>query len=211
VVSELTSSLAKVDSWKTPADRILAAASSADTLFDANACMSTRALLREWEYTAIHVVRDPRDIVVSAYFSHRHSHPIHRESWAAQRRKLASASTEEGLLATIDFLGFVFEPLAEWEFAPYLQEWKFEELTADPSHWVGQLCHRFGWPKDRLAEVLERHSFRKLSEGREPGEERPDHHYRKGMAGDWKNYFTPQVSHAFTRRYGHLLEKWGYA
>ena len=33
---------------------------------------------------------------------------------------------------------------------------------------------------------------------------------RKGVAGDWKNYFTPPVKEAFKRHYGSLLVDAGY-
>ena len=35
--------------------------------------------------------------------------------------------------------------------------------------------------------------FENLSEGRKRGEENIAAHTRKGIAGDWQNYFTPKI------------------
>ena len=52
--------------------------------------------------------------------------------------------------------------------------------------------------------------FQTLSGGRLPGVENFEMHYRKGIAGDWKNHFTKKVKEAFKRRYGKLLILAGY-
>jgi hypothetical protein len=40
------------------------------------------------EYRGFHVIRDPRDVVVSAYFSHLYSHPIRSDGgWIADFRR----------------------------------------------------------------------------------------------------------------------------
>ena len=46
--------------------------------------------------------------------------------------------------------------------------------------------------------------------GRKPGEEDVTSHERKGIAGDWRNYFTPKVTREFKQRYGSLLVATGY-
>jgi lipopolysaccharide transport system ATP-binding protein len=49
-----------------------------------------------------------------------------------------------------------------------------------------------------------------LSGGRSKGTEDPVSHYRKGIAGDWRNYFTPRVADAFKKRFGDILIAAGY-
>ena len=41
-----------------------------------------------------------------------------------------------------------------------------------------------------------------VSDGRLLSTELNTHHYRHGVQGDWKRYFTPAVEAEFTRRYG---------
>lgn len=83
---------------------------------------------------AFHVIRDPRDIIVSAYFSHRNSHPIEGlPELAAHREHLRSLSKEEGLLAEMAYSASEMEDLAAWDYdQDHVLEVKMEELTANP-------------------------------------------------------------------------------
>jgi hypothetical protein len=65
---------------------------------------------------AFHYVRDPRDIVVSAYFSHRNSHPT--EAWpelAEHRQRLRACTEEQGLLLELEFCSQQFEEMRSWK------------------------------------------------------------------------------------------------
>jgi hypothetical protein len=77
-----------------------------------------------------HVIRDPRDLLVSAYFSHLHSHPI--DGWSAleeHRRRLRSCSEEEGLNLELDFTENVFTALSGWDYNQAgMLELKMEQL-----------------------------------------------------------------------------------
>jgi hypothetical protein len=81
-----------------------------------------------------HVIRDPRDVVVSAYFSHRNSHPTDGLPHLAEHReRLRGVSKEEGLLLEMDFSGGAIRDMAEWDYArPEIIEIRMEELTTRP-------------------------------------------------------------------------------
>lgn len=82
----------------------------------------------------IHVVRDPRDVVVSAYFSHRNSHPVDAlPHMAAHRERLRSVPKEDGLFLEMEFSRRELLDLATWDYhQPHVLELKMEELTAAP-------------------------------------------------------------------------------
>ncbi|MBK8050880.1 MAG: sulfotransferase domain-containing protein [Anaerolineales bacterium] len=61
-----------------------------------------------------------------------------------------------------------------------------------------------------LQRIIACNAFEHHASGRQAGEEDVHHHYRKGVVGDWRNYFTPQVTAAFRARYGALLIQLGY-
>ncbi len=86
------------------------------------------------EFRGFHMVRDPRDILASAYFSHLHSHKT--EAWPAlveHRAKLQEVSKEEGLFLEMDFNAPVFEDMWTWDYEqPNVMELKQEEFTKDP-------------------------------------------------------------------------------
>ena len=90
------------------------------------------------------MIRDPRDVVVSGYYSHRHSHPL--GSWvelAEHRRRLQAVTPEEGLLLEIDFSarlrteGIDLEPfrsLSQWDYArDDILELRYEEIVERPA------------------------------------------------------------------------------
>lgn len=52
--------------------------------------------------------------------------------------------------------------------------------------------------------------FDQLSGGRRPGEEDILSHVRKGVSGDWRQYFTAPVKAAFKERFGDVLIACGY-
>ena len=86
-------------------------------------------------FRGFHVIRDPRDVIVSGYFSHRHSHPT--EGWpelAAHRQKLLQTSKDDGLLLEMDFSKAWLGPMRAWDYTrPDVLELKMETLTANPT------------------------------------------------------------------------------
>jgi hypothetical protein len=87
------------------------------------------------EFRGFHVIRDPRDIVISAYFSHLYSHPV-TEQWpelAAERERLRSLDREQGLLEEIALCAEEFRCLGQWPYGrPDVLELRLEDLAADP-------------------------------------------------------------------------------
>ncbi len=81
-----------------------------------------------------HVVRDPRDLVVSAYFSHRQTHPTH--AWpelVPHRERLQKLSKHDGLLAELEFSAPFLAHMAGWNYEQEnVLELKQEEFTIDP-------------------------------------------------------------------------------
>lgn len=85
-------------------------------------------------FRGFHVIRDPRDVIVSGYFSHRYSHPT--DGWpelAAHRAQLQQMSKEDGLLEEMAFSAERLRQMGAWDYAqPNVMEVKMEHLTAAP-------------------------------------------------------------------------------
>ena len=199
-------------------------------------------------YRGFHVIRDPRDIVVSGFFSHRYSHPASADHspwlWMHRQRLAALTDLEEGLLAEIEYCTTYLARLQAWDYRqPHILEIRYEDLVSNPvqmfkrifnflhipiaslslpsavviagEFWLQQqfgrpIRKRFYLPALLLYTVLRRNAFQRQTGGRRTGAEDPTHHYRKGVAGDWQNYFNPRVKTAFKSRFHCLLAKLGY-
>jgi hypothetical protein len=65
-------------------------------------------------------------------------------------------------------------------------------------------------PEQKLVALLNRHRFEKYSGQRNQGIEDHYSHYRKGISGDWRNYFDSTTIAHFKKITENLLEVLGY-
>ena len=176
-------------------------------------------------FLGFHVIRDPRDIVVSAYFSHLYSHTT--EGWSAllkHREKLEKASQAEGLFIEMEFRKGEFRALDKWDYSQKnVLEIKMEDIMSSPYETTVEAFSHLKLveetpsqgPKtkvfvNRLLGFIYKHRYSKLAKGRKQGEEDVKSHYRKGVAGDWTNYFNEEHCRYFEENYNDLLFKLGY-
>lgn len=163
-----------------------------------------------------HVVRDPRDVIVSGYYSHKATHPL--EGWprlAPFRKHLDGLNEEDGLLAELSFASPCMYDMYTWDYTtPGVMEVRFEDLVENPLHWVGAAFGFMGIGRDVLPDadlerIVKENSF-EVWNGRKPGQEDRTSHYRMGVAGDWRNHLTPKVKDEFKALYNPILLKLGY-
>ncbi|THD77690.1 MAG: hypothetical protein E7812_13085 [Phenylobacterium sp.] len=167
-------------------------------------------------YRAFFVMRDPRDLVVSYYFSMRDSHV--ENAWVkATREQLRHLDEDQGLHFVIGQLateGF-FDILRSWSPAtltePNLAVFRYEDLATDPDRFVRTLL---AWleirlPEAKLLEVCRDTAFSRLS-GRDRGEEDSTSHLRKGVSGDWRRHLSKAHLDRLKAESGDLAADLGY-
>ena len=166
-------------------------------------------------YRAFFVIRDPRDVVVSSYFSLRNSHAPMGDIPQA-RKALQELPKKEGMLYVIDRLRDKkqFGQMRSWAVAPAAETFRlfrYEDLTGErQTEEVDQLMRHCGitLPPAELEALLARYSFSKMKKAKEtPGR---ISHYRKGASGDWRNHFDDDIYAAYTAAAGDLAEILGY-
>lgn len=91
-------------------------------------------------------------------------------------------------------------------------ETRYEDLLADPAGELSRIvsCLRDGNPDPaEIARIVEKYSF-KAQSGRRQGEEKKGSFMRKGVAGDWANYFSDEAAEVFKSYAGEALTALGY-
>jgi lipopolysaccharide transport system ATP-binding protein len=161
------------------------------------------------------VIRDPRDTLVSLYYSLKISHPLINDHVSSTRRTLADMELEDGLLYVLEnrFRNIAniqnswMPPCARGE-ALLL---RYEDMIADERGEFVKLIEycEINVPAKKLARIIDNNSFVRRA-GRKPGQEDISSHYRKGISGDWKNVFTDHLKAEFKQRYGRVLIATGY-
>ncbi|MBU0480379.1 MAG: sulfotransferase domain-containing protein [Proteobacteria bacterium] len=178
-----------------------------------------KAIPKPQVYKAFFVSRDPRDIVISWYFSMKFSHSTELGATHTHRKKLNSLGISEGLVYCLNAQAEygVFDALNSWIDAQSDDSkvllTKYEDLTGP-----GQICEfkkllfhlDIEMSEATLRAVLDAHSFKKMSGGRNQGEFDQKSHFRKGISGDWKNYFDSGLSDLLDELSGNVVEKLGY-
>ncbi|ORV36744.1 hypothetical protein AWC00_23960 [Mycobacterium conspicuum] len=168
-------------------------------------------------YKAFFVTRDPRDILVSWYFSAKISHPLIGDLERV-RNDLNRLSEEDGLLYSLEYLQKVglFAAQRSWVDTEIRDEsvllLRYEDLIGSESvaHFERLFQHcDVRVPHQDLPGILASYGFEQRS-GRQPGQEDLTAHLRKGVPGDWRNHFTGNVSTQFEAVAGDLLGVWNY-
>jgi hypothetical protein len=166
------------------------------------------------KYRAFFVYRDPRDMVVSSYFSTLKSHGPMGDVLEV-RAALRERSKKDGLLFLIDDFAKKgrFNAVRSWADAPVAEEvrlFRYEDLTGEQQpEQVGELMRHCGIaiPPAELATLLDKYSFSTMNTKQGAG---AVSHYRKGEPGDWVNHFDEDINNRFLAKTGDLVEALGY-
>lgn len=170
-------------------------------------------------YRTFYVMRDPREIVVSWYFSALESHRLAGKV-PRFRAELKKRNREDGIDYAIRHLSYKFAFMRSWAYHaedPYVLMVKFEDLVSDPVRGLGRVFEHcdIAFSEEELRELAGDYS-KEAMRARE--EERPfltrrstgeSSHYRSD-SGNWREVFTDRNYEHFLKVNGNLLEVLGY-
>lgn len=182
--------------------------------------------LSEANIKVVLVTRDLRDQTVSRMFH------LKRDQTHAWQPTIEPLNNDEALMLSIEGR----EAGNDLPLLPGVEAWKtftrqwlaadinivylrYEDLVAEPIKEMGRVFNNLDLPVPRslLQAIVERNRFERLTVGhkfwqsaRRPGQEDAASHFRKGITGDWQNFFNEAHRQRFKELAGDWLVEMGY-
>jgi len=175
----------------------------------------------------VRFIRDPRDLLISGYYYHKRG----AEPWCHLRNPvdidwmivngavpeqlppersltefLTDSPLETGLMAEMDFRRHHYASMLDWpKDDPRVKLFRYEDIVGNESRIFREVFDFFQlpWPT-RIAGSMYARRYR-------AGAKASKHkHIRNPTSGQWRQHFTASLKKAFNRRYGDILERYGY-
>lgn len=171
-------------------------------------------IIKPTSYRTVYVMRDPRDIVVSWYWSMKETHTIMGKV-SKYRAALNELNFDEGLHYCIDAFNMKFACMRSWAnnlSDPNVLPVRLEASRSDPVGFVQIILRHIDINCDRilLSRILENYTIQKMRakdlEKRSAGEES---HYRRTPSSH-REVFSLKHQQHFREVNGNLLEVLGY-
>jgi Sulfotransferase domain len=160
----------------------------------------------------VSIYRDPRDVITSNIFSLTHLRDFEIKLGDGDFRQLSEQARIQAFVRDAEYC---VAKLERWYRDPHSYRVQYERLKREPVavlHGVTEALE-LRVSRYRIARVVEANAFARAS-GRQPGQERRDSPMRKGIVGDWRNYFDAACIEAFKTaqggRWNDLLLEMGY-
>ena len=172
------------------------------------------------DHIGSHIIRDPRDIVISAYFYHLWT----KEEWAHIPRKslnnlsyqeyLNSLNQAEGILAEMQGTSKeIIEEMSHWNYNnPDFFEFKYEDIMRNEEKVFYQIFKHYNFNEEAIQNcinIANKFNFKNLSK-RNIGDVKKKSHLRSGKTGEWKELFSEEHKQQFKELFGDTLIKLGY-
>ncbi|MEQ9257808.1 MAG: sulfotransferase [Roseovarius sp.] len=182
----------------------------------------------KWLYPDAHyvqIVRDPRDVVVSHHF-----HAYRLKEWKffhdTEKAQQVQSRIEAGESVGHELLdeGALQRNLRNWMrvqqrgidaenlFPGRYYMLRYEDLLVDAAPHLQTIFSLTGVPLEapQIEEIVGRFSFENMTRGRSAGEEDASSFFRKGVSGDWNNYFTAEQNAYVWEKAGELMRRFEY-
>lgn len=185
----------------------------------------------------VYLIRDGRDVIVSLYHHQllwNDKNKLSPKDVLYHRKQVPFSDYENIKKNLYDFIQYTFEHKpSKWQQFTFMGNWydynqawlkemqkndrvvmvKYEDLltnaTSTLEHLLGQMFPNERFKKEELEKIVERYSFKNQTK-RQNGEESTQSFLRKGISGDWRNYFGKKESELFKHYTKKLLVDLGY-
>jgi hypothetical protein len=156
------------------------------------------------------LVRDPRDMAVSMYFSQKFSHetPQDDEKFVRLRQRMQEGDIADFLVKEQTVKHYVARSQAYFDRCPRqnLRVYRYEDVIYRKEEWLKDMLAflEFDIGDERIHEIAEKNDVR-------PTDEQPDRHIRQVAPGNYKKHLTDDVIEYLDDRFATMLKQFGYA
>lgn len=160
------------------------------------------------------LVRDPRDMLTSLYFSLLHSHEIPEEGAGGARQQMLSARAsisqvsidQYAIRAVSDYVRMFEGYIAQgFHWRPNVALYRYEDVIFSKKEWIADICSWFGWEisQEIIDEIASQVDVR--VEG-----ERPKEHIRQVTPGNYREHLNAESIQVIEKRLGEYMTIFGY-
>lgn len=192
-----------------------------------SSCLMHGHLLYEENFNqVIGVIRDGRDVMVSAYYHMLFNNDKNSAAAVTNKRALLNFEDFDDIQSNLPrFIEYMFTDYTKGRFhfswSEFINSYygntnvhivKYEDLLVDAKNELKDVIHFLGRLEvsdSKLDAIVNKYSFKNVTK-RKPGEENKTSFLRKGIAGDWKNHFSAESCKVFDSFAGKELIKAGY-
>ena len=170
------------------------------------------------------VMRDGRDVMVSAYYHFLFQTEQNSTYGVKKFRKAMPFKDYENIRQHlpyfIEYMSTQYARQMHFTWSEFVLSWHssgllcihYEDLLIEPLATLSQIIRSIAQiepDEERIESVVSTYSFEARS-GRQPGIERLGSSMRKGISGDWRNKFTREAGEVFDHFCGDALINLGY-
>ncbi len=159
-------------------------------------------------FKKILLIRDPRDIVVSHYFSMKKSHTVPQggvgEKLLQLREELANINVNEYVIQKAPGFKKILKNYGSIKDESF-KLFRYEDIIFKKQQWVQDILDflELEMPADKVQAIAAKHDIF-------PGDENQNAHIRKVTPGDYKEKLKPETIEQLNDCFRDVLEKYGY-
>ncbi|PID54816.1 MAG: hypothetical protein CR978_01085 [Gammaproteobacteria bacterium] len=191
---------------------------------DASAVMQSLAETYP-DASIVHIVRDPRDVAISTLFHVNRERTANSSVIPWMSRVVDGSKDNIGIRDRIRFSAFCKSKASAWAsvvgafhtngqrmFGDSYEVLRYEDLLANPRDSLYRVFSsvQLDASDENIERVVQQTSFQKITKGRKAGQQDSSSFYRKGVAGDWKNYLADSEWQASFSSCLTLMSEFGY-
>jgi hypothetical protein len=166
------------------------------------------------KFNVVLSIRDPRDVLVSYYYSMSYSHTVppegssKRRFFIERREAMKNMSIDEFVLKDSDRFFKIYDQYASDLISTYsnVSIVKYEDMISDYEKWLDDLLRACGM---KISDELRQRIIEEFKQSKVKKEDKYKH-VRKGTSGDYKAKLSQNTINILNEKFGSLLQFYGY-